>query len=106
MLDIGVSKGTHLLKGLRKPKEPVGRWRGKGSAILGLKGAVRKAQFAALAYNRRPGTTEYIADALPEKRTVSSDFIFSASESVTARWEDHGRSGRGREAAAIVTALD
>jgi conjugative relaxase-like TrwC/TraI family protein len=74
-------------------QEIVGRWGGKGSALLGLEGTVDKFSFERLCDNLDPRTGEPLTVRTRSERTVGYDFTFSVPKSVSLLYAmsgDHG----------------
>jgi conjugative relaxase-like TrwC/TraI family protein len=61
-------------------QEIVGRWGGKGAALLGLDGTVDNFSFERLCDNLHPQTGEPLTVRTRTERTVGYDFTFSAPE--------------------------
>jgi conjugative relaxase-like TrwC/TraI family protein len=64
-------------------QEIVGRWGGKGAALLGLEGTVDKFSFERLCDNLHPQTGEPLTVRTRTERTVGYDFTFSAPKSLS-----------------------
>ena len=61
-------------------QEIVGRWGGKGAALLGLEGTVDKFSFERLCDNLHPQTGEPLTVRTRTERTVGYDFTFQCPE--------------------------
>jgi conjugative relaxase-like TrwC/TraI family protein len=55
-----------------------GLWGGKGAAMLGMAGPVKREEFVALASNKVPGMEQTLTVRTKDKRTAGYDFCFSA----------------------------
>src|ERR1700733_9217964 len=64
-------------------QEIVGRWGGKGAALLGLDGTVDKFSFERLCDNLHPQTGEPLTVRTRTERRVGYDFTFSVPKSVS-----------------------
>lgn len=64
-------------------QELVGRWRGKGAAMLGLSGAIDRADWDALCDNIRPDTGGALTVRRKRERRVGYDFNFHCPKSVS-----------------------
>src|SRR5579864_1275081 len=67
----------------REGAEVAGVWGGRGAAMLGLKGAIEKADFDALCDNLRPDGQGRLTARTRKDRTIGYDFSFSVSKSVS-----------------------
>jgi conjugative relaxase-like TrwC/TraI family protein len=61
----------------------IGVWGGRGAELLGLKGPVRRQDFAKLTANVHPVTGENLTPRTKENRTAGYDFTFSVPKSVS-----------------------
>lgn len=68
-------------------QEMAGWWRGKGAALLGLKGVVQAEDFRRLCYNLHPETGQPLTQRTNDKRRVGTDFTFDAPKSVSLVYE-------------------
>ncbi len=74
-------------------QEIVGRWGGKGAALLGLEGTVDKFSFEWLCDNLHPQTGEPLTVRTRTERTVGYDFTFSAPKSLSVLYALSGDEG-------------
>jgi conjugative relaxase-like TrwC/TraI family protein len=74
-------------------QEIVGRWGGKGAALLGLDGTVDKFSFERLCDNLDPKTGEPLTVRTRSERTVGYDFTFSVPKSVSLLYAMSGDQG-------------
>jgi conjugative relaxase-like TrwC/TraI family protein len=74
-------------------QEIVGRWGGKGSALLGLEGTVDKFCFERLCDNLHPQTGEPLTVRTRTERRVGYDFTFSVPKSVSLLYAMSGDEG-------------
>src|SRR6202046_705833 len=74
-------------------QEIVGRWGGKGAALLGLEGTVDKASFERLCDNLHPMTGLPLTVRTRTERTVGYDFTFSVPKSVSLLYALSGDQG-------------
>lgn len=68
-------------------QEMAGWWRGKGAALLGLKGLVQAEDFRRLCYNLHPDTGKPLTPRTKNERRVGTDFTFDAPKSVSLVYE-------------------
>jgi conjugative relaxase-like TrwC/TraI family protein len=66
-----------------RDQEVVGRWGGRGAALLGLEGAVARDAFSALCGNKHPGTGRQLTQRTRDNRRVGYDINFHAPKSVS-----------------------
>src|SRR5271163_2433628 len=74
-------------------QEIVGRWGGKGAALLGLEGTVDKFSFERLCDNLDPRTGEPLTVRTRTERRVGYDFTFSVPKSVSLLYAMSGDQG-------------
>jgi conjugative relaxase-like TrwC/TraI family protein len=74
-------------------QEIVGRWGGKGAALLGLEGTVDKFSFERLCDNLDPRSGEPLTVRTRSERTVGYDFTFSVPKSVSLVYAMSGDEG-------------
>src|SRR5580704_4121007 len=74
-------------------QEIVGRWGGKGAALLGLAGTVDKSSFERLCDNLDPQTGEPLTVRTRTERRVGYDFTFSVPKSVSLLYAMSGDQG-------------
>jgi conjugative relaxase-like TrwC/TraI family protein len=74
-------------------QEIVGRWGGKGAALLGLDGTVDKFSFERLCDNLHPQTGEPLTVRTRTERRVGYDFTFSVPKSVSLLYAMSGDEG-------------
>src|SRR3984885_2116468 len=74
-------------------QEIVGRWGGKGAALLGLDGTVDKFSFERLCDNLHPQTGEPLLEHTRTERRVGYDFTFSVPKSVSLLYAMSGDEG-------------
>src|SRR5580704_1139072 len=74
-------------------QEIVGRWGGKGAALLGLEGTVDKFSFDRLCDNLHPQTGEPLTVRTRTERRVGYDFTFSVPKSVSLLYALSGDEG-------------
>jgi conjugative relaxase-like TrwC/TraI family protein len=68
-------------------QEMAGWWRGKGAALLGLKGVVQAEEFRRLCFNLHPDTGQPLTPRTKANRRVGTDFTFDAPKSVSIVYE-------------------
>ena len=68
-------------------QEMAGWWRGRGAALLGLKGIVQAEDFRRLCYNLHPETGQPLTPRTKNDRRVGTDFTFDAPKSVSLVYE-------------------
>ena len=61
--------------------ETVGRWGGKLSPLLGLRGEVEKPDFDSMAENRHPQTGKRLTQRTNDKRRIGYDIVVSGHKS-------------------------
>jgi len=64
-------------------QELIGRWRGKGAALLGLEGNIKQKDWDALCENRNPRDGSSITARTRSDRTVGYDFTFNVPKGVS-----------------------
>ena len=74
-------------------KEIVGKWGGKGAALLGLEGTVDQFSFERLCDNLNPKTGEQLTVRTRTDRTVGYDFTFTCPKSVSLLYALSGDEG-------------
>jgi conjugative relaxase-like TrwC/TraI family protein len=74
-------------------QEIVGRWGGKGAALLGLEGTIDKFSFERLCDNLHPQTGEPLTVRTRTERRVGYDFTFSVPKSVSLLYAMSGDEG-------------
>src|SRR3984893_13345683 len=74
-------------------QEIVGKWGGKGAALLRLEGTVDKFSFERLCDNLHPITGEPLTVRTRSERTVGYDFTFSVPKSVSLLYALSGDQG-------------
>jgi conjugative relaxase-like TrwC/TraI family protein len=74
-------------------QEIVGKWGGKGAALLGLEGTVDQYSFERLCDNLHPTTGEPLTVRTRSERTVGYDFTFSVPKSVSLLYALSGDEG-------------
>jgi len=62
-------------------------WRGKGAALLGLKGLIQGEDFSRLCFNLHPETGKPLTPRTKADRRVGTDFTFDAPKSVSLVYE-------------------
>src|SRR5580704_15698250 len=74
-------------------QEIVGKWGGKGAALLGLQGTVDKFSFERLCDNLHPTAGDPLTVRTRTERTVGYDFTFSVPKSVSLLYAMSGDKG-------------